>query len=265
MIPQPIRGITVCVNYDDLLEITLVRNMRHLAECVVVTSPNDEKTKAVCARVPNVRVFETDAFYRYGAKFNKGLAIEEGFDFLGREGWILIFDADTLFPDSMPISLKKGRLYGAPRKILPDPKQWAPEYNWKSANLSNDKSFPGYFQLFNANDPVITKRPWYDVTFTHAGGCDGYFESRWLSENKVRLPFHVLHLGPRDSNWFGRASVRTDRAEIANWRQSNLDMQQFLEFKGWKGNKVRQVTQFEEHVEVPGYEQSGYKLKGKFD
>ena len=34
-----IRGITISVNYAPLLAVTLPRNMRHLSECVVVTSP----------------------------------------------------------------------------------------------------------------------------------------------------------------------------------------------------------------------------------
>jgi hypothetical protein len=262
------RGIVVCVNYDDLLNITLVRNMRFFEECVVVTSPTDERTKKLASSIPNVRVFETDAFYRFGAKFNKGLAIEEGFEFLGREGWILIWDADTLFPSEMDLSaITPGRLYGARRYILDNPKQWHEELNWASLPVSNDKSFPGYFQLFHASDPTISQLPWYDVTFGHAGGGDGYFESRWKSFVKVRLPFKVLHLGPRDTNWFGRASPRTDSVTIEDASHHLKEMQDFLVFKGWRKPLPGRtdVTKYEEKVVVPGMPPSGYKLKGRFD
>ncbi len=43
----PVKGIVVCVEYDDLLTITLPRNARHLTEIVVVTSPTDLRTQQV--------------------------------------------------------------------------------------------------------------------------------------------------------------------------------------------------------------------------
>lgn len=263
----PIRGIVICVNYDDLLRITLVRNMRHLTECLVITSPTDTATKELCAGIPNVRVYETDAFYRYGAKFNKGLAMEEGFDVLGRTGWILVFDADTLLPDDISYDYQFGNLYGAKRVILNNPKLWHPAYDWNRAVPSHDPSFPGYFQLFHADDPHIAEHPWYDVTFTHAGGCDGYFQTRWPQSKKIRLPFKVLHLGPRDTNWFGRASERTDSKPVENQTEFYREMQKFLTFKGWRGaNDALQVgADYNEKVAVPGAVETGYKLTGKYD
>ncbi|NCX56012.1 MAG: hypothetical protein EBW87_02290 [Burkholderiaceae bacterium] len=134
-----IRGIVVCKDYCDLLRITLPLNMKHLDECVVVTSPDDTETKEFCATIPNVRVFETDAFTRFGKQFFcKGLALEEGFDFLGRHGWILIWDADIIFPGDMSDQVKVENLnpcmmYGAPRLILKDPSKWTPDYDWNTA------------------------------------------------------------------------------------------------------------------------------------
>lgn len=263
----PIRGIVVCVNYDDLLAITLHRNMRHLTECVVVTSPTDQKTKDVCRDIPGVRVYETDAFYRFGAKFNKGLAMEEGFDILGREGWILIWDADTLLPDDISYNYQPGNLYNAHRLILSNPKNWTPEYDWNRAPLSNDREFPGYFQLFHASDAQISQHPWYDVTFAHAGGCDGYFQTRWAPCRKIRLPFKVLHLGPRDANWFGRATERVDNTPVEEAAIHKQEMQKFLAFKGWGRpiNTPFDESSYSEKVAVPGALQTGYRLRGKHD
>lgn len=262
----PIRGIVICVNYDDLLEITLWKNMRHLTECLVVTSPNDVKTKALCTKVPGVKVYETDAFYRYGAKFNKGLAMEEGFEQLGREGWILIWDADTLLPNNFNLpSLQEGNLYGVRRRICNPPSLYSESYDWSHAPISNDRAFPGYFQLFHASDPTIAQLPWYDVTFAHAGGGDGYFESRWRPENKIRiLSFDVLHLGPRDANWFGRASERVDGEITPEQSQNRIEMMRYLSFKGWAKTPY-DVRDYNEKVEVPGASPTGYRLKGRLD
>lgn len=254
-----IRGVVVCVDYDDLLAITLVRNMRHLDECVVVTAPHDVRTQDLCKSIPNVRCSITDAFYRHDAKFNKGLAIEEaGFDILGRSGWILIWDADTLFPDTLTLpTLNKGTLYGARRLILENPQQWHPEFNWQKATLADDNGIYGYFQLFHADDPAIQKRPWYDVTFSHAGGCDGYFQDRWDQTRKFWLNCRVLHLGPRYRNWFGRAFPRIDGVVVEGQQTNAAIMQKYCNYKCWSGANAN-VAQFDEHVQVPGVLPSGF-------
>jgi len=262
---QGVRGIVICVNYDDLLSITLPRNMRFLDECVVVTAPSDERTKAVCRGIPNVRVLETNAFYEHGAKFNKGLAMEQGFDFLGRHGWILIWDADILFPDDIndyvsPELMDASTLYGPRRLILPDPKKWTPEFNWDSAYPTRDRDFPGFFQLFHADDPHIKSLPWYDVTFAHAGGGDGYFATRWKWAEKVRMPFSVLHLGPRDKNWFGRVSERTDGQALEISQEDRELMPRYLSWKGWGVRQDVDANFEHEHVDVPGAVQSGFRL-----
>jgi hypothetical protein len=261
---QPIRGIVVCVGYDDLLAITLPRNLAHLDSCVVVTSPTDVATKTLCQQFPQVTVYETDAFYRYGAKFNKGLAMEEGFDVLGRDGWILIWDADTLFPSPMRIPrLRKGFLYGARRHLLKDPAKWSEAINWSKLPIVRDAVTPGYFQLFHASDPAIASHPWYDVTFAHAGGGDGYFQSRWDYRRKARFPWRVLHLGPVDTNWFGRATPRIDGGANPDAAKHAADMETFLRFKGW--HRPASVDSFNEKVDVPGAIETGFKLKGAKD
>jgi len=262
-----IRGIVICVDYDDLLKITLEQNMRFMDECVVVTSLADERTRALVqdtASRYNVRLHQTDAFYRYGAKFNKGLAMEEGFDVLGRHGWIVVWDADTLFPDDMPVwqLIQSGRLrgdtlYGPNRLLLDDPRLWTPDFDWSRAHDTWDGVFAGYFQLFEATDPHLGQLPWYDVTFTHAGGGDGAFQARWPDNKKERLPFKVLHLGPRDTNWCGRISVRADGETLPSTAaESGEAMRAFLSYKGWRGCKT--LKEFNEHVSVPGAVPTGF-------
>lgn len=249
----PLKGILTCCGYDDLLRHTLHVNARHLTEVVVVTSFDDHKTEAVVADVPNARCFKTDAFYRNGAKFNKGAAIEEGFDALGREGWILIFDADVVFPDSLPLdNLNPAKLYGARRRMMDDPRQYTPGLkDWRKWPLSSQGGWPGYFQLFHAACPVIAQRPWYDVTYTHAGMSDNYFQLRWPSNQKEWLPLEVLHLGPRDRNWYGRVTPRLDGEAIPEATERAQNMRTMMMAKGWGGFGPRtRNPQFSEKIVV---------------
>lgn len=249
------KGIVVCVNYADLLAITLPRNARHMSEVLVVTHPDDKKTHEVVASVPNAKVFATTAFYDHGAHFNKGLAMEQGFDVLGRDGWILIHDADVILPDDLKtdIGLVSGFLYGMRRRILRDPGRWNPKLNWESCHISSDRVIAGYFQLFDGSHPDMKRRPWYDVTFAHAGGCDGYFQSRWRYDRKFWLPTYCLHLGERDRNWWGRTTYALDGTPPV---ASEVAMERYISSKGWHG-RVR-TDAVDEHVVVPGHQPTGY-------
>lgn len=259
-----IRGLTIAVGdwYARTLGIVLARNMRHLSECLVVTSPADDAVKAVVARVPGARILETDAFTRPDARgvvprFNKGLAMEEGFDSLGREGWILIWDSDCLFPDDVPFDrVQAGKLHGCKRRILENPGRWRPDFDWNNCPQARDGGPIGFFQLFQGEDPVLKdRRPWYDVSFSHAGGGDAYFLRLWPSRQHVMLPFDVLHLGPRDTHWFGTDATGKDM------------MAAFVTRNGWTRRNpnvdrtaVDRVGEIQDRLVVPGYQPSGFEL-----
>lgn len=247
------RGIAICVNYDDLLSITLPVNLRHLSECCVVTSSDDTRTHELAAQFPAVKLFTTDAFTRHGARFNKGLAMEEGLDYFGRHGRMLIWDADTLFPEHMPLDrFIPGNLHGAPRLILEDISQWSSGLDWTKLPTTFDRAIPGYFQLFDAGDPVLAQRPWYDPTFTHAGGGDAYFHDLWPQRRWTRLPFNVLHLGPRNANWFGRSSERTDGLVLTDAERNAADSLRMEVFHGWK-RKGPRPDGHTDRVNIPGF------------
>ena len=242
-----------------MLKITLVRNMRHLSSCVVVTAPEDEATRAVAAAVPGVRVHVTDAHRRHGARFNKGLMIEEGFDVLGRAGWLAIWDADCLWPDAMPLGdLRPDTLYGAKRRILDEPSAWHPAFDWGSCPVRKDAGPIGFLQIFHASSPYLAGRhPWYDVSFAHAGGADARFMLFWPSGRRVLLPVELLHLGRVDFNWFGTSA---EGREL---------MAAFVYRNGWARAMAahdptalgRVGGQLVERVEVPGYPPSDYELE----
>lgn len=238
-----IKAITICVGYDDYLRLTIPRIVKNVDKLLIVTTETDVRTHELADLSEKIQIYCTDAFYRNGAHFNKGLAMEEGFDILGREGWILILDADIWFPEPMTFpTLQAGRLYTPARRILSDVDGLTPEkleqLNWKKLPLRQENGNFGYFQLFNAEDPAIQQLPWYDTDFNHAGGADSVFEKRWSRFNKMRMPFEVVHLGDPDANWYGRTRPRIDTGEVPEGAEVRSEMQEALHRKyGWKGRQ----------------------------
>lgn len=251
-----IRGITIAVGewYARTLEVCLARNMRHLTECLVVT---DAATEPMLPRVPGVRVCVTDAFTRFGARFNKGLGMEIGLDDLGRHGWCVIWDADTLFPDSLPLDqLRRDVIHGARRRILKDPGQWSPDLNWRALPRNPDASPIGFFQLFHAEAAALRgKRPWYDVSFGHAGGGDAYFLNHWPSSQRKMLPIEVLHLGPVDTHWMGTDQEGKDLmaryVHENNWRRAMANHSK---------EAVERAGELPGRIQVPGFDLSTFEL-----
>jgi hypothetical protein len=210
------RAIVICVDFADLLQITLPRNAAHFTNVLVVSSPDDEATAAVVKSVPNATLFTTDAFYKDGAAFNKGLAMEVGLDHLGRQGWIAILDSDILLPRSADFSsLPQGYLFSAHRRILADTTAYRESLDWGKLPLAPDRELAGYLQVFHAADPVLKKLPWYGTDWIHAGGCDSEFQRRWPISRKFRFAWEVLHLGLPGENWCGRVTQHTDASRPA--------------------------------------------------
>lgn len=236
-----INAITVCVGYDDFLRLTLPRTLLHVDKLMVVTTASDVRTQELVDKYDRAECFITDAFYRGGASFNKGWAMEEGFDALGRDGWILILDADIVLPATMPTwNLEPGKMYTPPRRIMSkvDGLIETPVVDMATLPLRQESGNFGYFQLFHAGDPAIAQLPWYETTWVHAGGADSVFEKRWMKTNKLRLPFEVIHLGDPDQNWFGRVRPRLDTGEVDSEAEVRLQRVEALHRKyGWKGRK----------------------------
>lgn len=207
-----IRAITVCVDYHDILNLTLPYNRSFYEDIMVVTSSADKRTIDV-AQQHGAQVHITEAFYGRKAVFNKFAAIEEALDVMGRRGWILLLDADVVIPKQrQPINLVPGKLYTPHRRIVPTiPTEIPIEKRWRRFKRTMvNEEFAGYFQLFHADDPVLGASPWHDINFTWAGSADSFFNARWKESSKVRPPFEVLHLGPPFVNWAGRVTPYID-------------------------------------------------------
>lgn len=235
MEPWRPKSIVVCVDFDDLLSITLPRNKRHFEKVVVITTKEDKRTQYVAA-VHHCECLITDAFTRHGATFNKGLAIEEGLSYAGRTGWLCIWDCDIVLPEIASMTnLSKDCLYGAQRRILQDPREFRDGVDW-SALPCPTKSWEcaGYFQLFYTPSPSLIEWPWYGTRWKHAGGGDSDFQLRYPRDKWKHVPFDVLHLGPEGTadldtrigqNWLGRVTPRIDTGKApaeANHRKEEI-------------------------------------------
>lgn len=205
------KAITISVEYDDILNLTLPTWKKHFDDILVVTTPSDNRTQAVAAE-HGARVFATDVFYNGGAEFNKGAAMEQGFDALGRDGWICVIDADIVLPPMLEHNaLNEQCLYGTWRRVAANPNDWcgSDDCDWSRFPLHGDTELAGYFQLFNANAMVLHERPWYPTNLRSAASCDSAFAWKFRMRQHW-LPFEVLHLGRTGDNWCGRETRRLD-------------------------------------------------------
>jgi hypothetical protein len=93
-----LRAITTCVGSwaSHTLELAMPHNRQHFAGCMATKMSNGPVVPI--ARAAGVEVFETTAFVDHGAAFNKGYALEQGFDGLGQHCWIATIDADIVLP-----------------------------------------------------------------------------------------------------------------------------------------------------------------------
>ena len=207
-----IRAIVPCVEYSDILNLTLPYNKSFVSETLVVTSPDDTQTIEV-AQSHGAQVHVTDAFYRKQARFNKAAAIEEGLDVLGRSGWILLLDADILIPHRRHrFEPKIGRVYTARRRILKRlPQRVPPETEWRENKLMlNNEEYGGCFQLFHADDRALGRTPWHNTEWWWAGGSGIPINEKWPLPMQTRPSFEVLHLGEPFRNWVGRVTPYID-------------------------------------------------------
>ena len=118
-----IEAVLTCVNFDDILDVTLGLNHPHLDNLIVVTSHEDKATQ-LCAKKHSVMCVPTDLFKKNGRNFNKGAAINAGFDRFQFHGWRLHIDVDIILPDNFRrvlfnhTHLERDCLYGASRRDI---------------------------------------------------------------------------------------------------------------------------------------------------
>jgi len=220
--------VTTCVGFDDILDVTLENNHNHADTYIVVTSHEDAKTHAVCRKYGATCV-QTDLFKKNNRKFNKGAAINAGFNYFQWHGWRLHMDSDIVLPDNFRrilfnhSHLDRNCLYGIDRVNVIgsdglDKLTSNTQHKHRKLEVGNvdhrwldeyDGYLPlGFFQLYHSS----CQKP-YPFSLGDASHDDLMFSALWPKENRRHLPsivaYHLLteptHVG---QNWEGRKTKR---------------------------------------------------------
>ena len=69
-----LEAVTVCVDYSDILALTIPYNKSVIDNWVIVTSTADKKTQGLCD-YHKVKCITTDVFYESEDIFNKGKGV----------------------------------------------------------------------------------------------------------------------------------------------------------------------------------------------
>lgn len=213
-----IEAITVCVNYADLLDITIEENKKHFDRWLVITSEDDEETQSLC-EFHKVECFKTNVFYDDGSSFNKSKALNLGLSRLERSGWLVHLDADTLLPQHTrkvidACVLSKDAVYGLPRWLIPAPELIQLRQAYQPRPGSADL-ISGYFNLFHGSS--VFK---YDESYRTAGSQDIEFQKNF--KEWLLLPLKAFHFG--ESNWSGRKTRKFPKLDEA----ARLQIQRML-------------------------------------
>ncbi len=230
-----IEAVTVCLEYDDFLEVAIRQNQGIFDEWVVVTAQYDKGTRAVCERY-GVRVAFCPYFKRHGAKFNKALAINIGLAHLKLSDWIVHIDADMILPRGTRRHLRNVELdptciYGIDRVMCPSYEAWhehllhvdkyekhyfgKPPHNWHVGTRLLHHDYGGYCplgatQLWN-RESGITRYP--TVQDADAEHTDILHSLQWPRTHRVLIPeIYGIHIGTggpnMGANWHGRTTPR---------------------------------------------------------
>jgi len=206
-------GIVVCVNYSDYFKHSLASCVGLFKKLYVVTDNSDEDTVALCRNYDFVEVIRTNSFYDNGSNFDKGAGLNLGIKKVPRNirNWLLIFDADIVFPAVFKKyintkSLNAKTLYGAVRHFATTSCEFeAYEKSGQDFTVLTHAWSPrgtpiGYFQLFNS---LNLKN--YPEGHNNASHSDLIF-SRFFKKRTTLKSIRVVHLGLTNINWDGRCT-----------------------------------------------------------
>jgi hypothetical protein len=244
-----IEAVCVCVDYADFLEQTLPTILPHVDDLIIVTTPEDGRTKRLCAQ-HGVRCLPTRCFSRedhpgQGGKplFNKARGINYGLAHLRTDGWILHLDADVVLPHRtryflQSIDLDPRKIYGIDRVNCVGRAAWdqiklqgEPQYEWsclvkppanlplgaRIAHMDHGGYVPiGFFQLWNGQSGITR----YPIRQGSAEHTDVLHALQWDKPHRQLLPELIaIHLetrgkpGPMGANWSGRTTPEFTIAE----------------------------------------------------
>jgi hypothetical protein len=202
-------GITVSVNYDDILKHLLEQNSKILKLWYIITSPEDKNTIDLVneANLSNVKLLIYNDFKK-NASFNKGGGLlfgqEHVYQTHGENNNILILDSDIYLPDNMleilADGIKDDTIYSAFERFdystLNDfINRKNPKRPWKENEIL------GFFQLYKGSSKYKYK------SSNNCGICDENFRNLFNGKREL-LNITVCHLGNARVSWNGRDKFR---------------------------------------------------------
>lgn len=218
-VAKNINVVMVCVNYGDFLAVSLSENIKIFdpKNIFVVTDNNDKLTQKICD-VFGVNCVITERFYEGGAVFNKGKGLNEGIKAILDPDWIIVTDADIVFPsDTLKLLTKKRldtrKLYAATRYLCNTYPKYQ-EFKEKKITLEEMDGVHrcppvGYFQLFNINHPNLIEKttPIYPEISNDASWSDMLFADKFVKKECLQT-IKLIHLGEHNQNWKGRKTTK---------------------------------------------------------
>ena len=216
--------VLTCVNYSDFLIVSLSENTKIIDPrfITVVTDTKDLLTQSIC-KVFGVNYVVTDCFYSDGAVFNKGKALNEGIKTIINPDWILLTDADIVFPTDL-LTILNNKIVN-PEKLYATTRYLCHNYDTLLKYKANQITLSemdgihrcppvGYFQLFSYNQSSLTnKNAIYPEISKDASWSDLLFADKFPQKECLQ-DIKLIHLGYDSQNWKGRKTKRFISDEI---------------------------------------------------
>ena len=228
-----------CVNYSDYLDLTLRYNIDTFDYIYVITTPTDQDTLDIIDKYNpkhgNVKKILTTKFFDYDdfcgqPRFNKGGALNYGLSQIPRHDWLIIGDADIIYPNIIKhivpslcihqmFSMFRHKVFSPAEleeymPIFCDHYQNEPSYDFING-LRHRHDFclsyiAGYCQIFNFESRFLKKRPPQYVSGRTCRFVDTIFSRTHFPKRHRKMLWNTycLHLGESFINWSGRKSEK---------------------------------------------------------
>lgn len=215
-----INCVITSYNYSDFLCHTLPSIRTVFDRTIILTSKTDEQTKKIC-KYWNVEFLETELPFSGGAKFNKGLAIQFGLDYLNSKDWVVTMDSDIFLPPRFnefirTRTYKKDCLYGIDRLEVKNWETWINFYTNPFPMMYTGSTWAGLPLMYRCCNgynwhPLGFYQMWhsqceyakggYPTNFKNAADSDLSFSAKYPPENRILIPeIFVYHLSSEGDN-----------------------------------------------------------------
>lgn len=215
-----IYGVTVSVNYADMLSVTLPYFMNVCDTAIVVTEIGDSSIDISNNFYADVVLSNNKQ--KNGLKFNKGAMINDAFGSIPDNSWVVLSDADTIVSPRYKLPntsiLDKECVYGA-NFLISNNEDWTPEnvHTWQNGSIPKKwkfrrhRLFPGgSFQMFYKTQGLI---------YPDGHGLQDYQFVKLFKRYAYFLPSELccVHLGPTGRNHSRGVFVDPNKRKSKIW------------------------------------------------